>query len=64
METELLAFAPSPHGDYALSGDLSHSWVIVGVVVFPGGRSECWKNRPDHRHCRNAWGCDLRHLAG
>ena len=64
MAPQLLAFTPLPPGDRALSDVLFHPWVILGAMVSRGGRSECWKNRPDHRPCRNAWGCDLRHLAG
>lgn len=63
MKPELFASVLSLHGDCAVCV-LSFHWVIVGAVILPGGRSERWKNRLDHRHFGNAWGCDLRHLAG
>lgn len=34
------------------------------LVLTYGGRSECWKNRPDHHHRRNVWGHDRWYLAG
>lgn len=37
---------------------------FVLLVITYGGRSERWKNRLDHCHFGNAWGCDLRPLAG
>lgn len=63
MKPELFAFVLSLLGDYTVCVLCFH-WVIIGAMIFPGGRSECWKNWLDHRHFRNAWGHDLRHLAG
>lgn len=62
--TPVTCLTPLPPGEWAPSDVSFHPWVILGAMVSPGGRSECWKNRPDHRPCGNAWGCDLRHLAG